>query len=1163
MNNSGIRFNKDQLNRLFPFFILIDQNLIISEVGKSILKLNPNLVGRPFGDAFTVKRPTIQQLNFESLKSKEDQLLVLELTGISNPFSFRGQIEWIEEGNQLMYLGSPWVNSIDQLNENNLFIRDFSFHDPLIDLLHVLRIQEINAKELNELLQKVNNQKNELKAASLAIHDMSLFSMQSPDPLIRIDTEGNILLMNPAAVEMRSIYFNGNVMSQEQFWKQVGPQINTQSDRWQVEAMSGDQTYLFICKFLPETGYFNVYGRNISAEKAGQEGIRQLSLVASSNDNGVLFTDIDGKINWANKGFCTLSGYELNEVLGKTPIELLRGPQTQSTALKKLVEAFESGQNFLIDLMYYRKDGSIFWGRSKGQAVYNDAGQLIQYFALIEDITTERQNQDALIKSEERWQFALEGAGDGVWEYNFQTREVFFSHQYKKMLGFTDEEFQNEYESWISRVHPDDQQIIKETDRDYKSGFVHNHQREFRMKTASGQYLWILDRGMVVSRTPDGQPQRIIGTHTDITERKSTEQALQFKEEKYRNILANMNLGILEVDLEEKIQYANQSFLEMCGYDLADLLGMNARTFLVSGENDALMKEKVSLRQKGKSDAYEIAVRNKQGESRWWLVSGAPSYNDKGELVGSIGIHLDITEQKKLQDELLEARELAEASARAKELFLANMSHEIRTPMHAISGMSELLSKTKLIERQRFYLTVIQSASENMLVILNDILDLSKLEASKLSLESIGFNPKQVMEKARTVMQHRADEKGLLLKTPYIDPDIAPVLIGDPFRLNQIFFNLLSNAIKFTAKGKITMECHLEYQSNSHQTLRFQVSDTGIGMDQDFLERLFEKFSQEHQSTSRQFGGTGLGMNITKELVDLMGGDIEVKSEKGTGTVFTFRITFRKGKEQDLPVVKIEEVDKEIFKGLKILLVDDNDMNRLVANTMLENLGVRVMEAINGKQAVDFLMEESVDLILMDIQMPVMDGLEATREIKKQTHHQTPIIALTANALKTDNERYLQAGMAAALPKPFSENEIIDVISRIIGHHNSIKNPPSPDVETSETPLFDLTNLEYIADGNTVFIRKMIELFLDQTPTMVVQMKLALEQNDLTTLCGLAHKMRPSLENLGIVSLKEVVKTMEKAVELRVTDQELKELLGIMDDTLGKVFQALRSEDVN
>jgi len=389
-------------------------------------------------------------------------------------------------------------------------------------------------------------------------------------------------------------------------------------------------------------------------------------------------------------------------------------------------------------------------------------------------------------------------------------------------------------------------------------------------------------------------------------------------------------------------------------------------------------------------------------------------------------------------------------------------------------------------------------------------------------------------------------------------------LIGDPFRLNQIFFNLLSNAIKFTAKGKIEMDCHLISQTKTTQTLQFKVSDTGIGMDQDYLERLFEKFSQEHQSTSRNFGGTGLGMNITKELVDLMGGEIEVESEKGTGTVFAFRITFLKGNERDLPIVKKEEVDKEIFKGLKILLVDDNDMNRLVANTILENLGARVMEAVNGKQAVDFLMEESVDLILMDIQMPVMDGLEATQEIKKQTHHQTPIIALTANALKTDNERYIQAGMVASLPKPFSENEIIDVISRIIGNHKTIENPSSfTDVETMETPLYDLTNLKTIADGNTGFIRKMIELFLGQTPPMLVQMREALGQHDLHTISGLAHKMKPSLENLGIVSLNEVVRTIENSEKSGISNEELKDQLDILYDTLIKVFQDLKNENLN
>jgi signal transduction histidine kinase len=299
------------------------------------------------------------------------------------------------------------------------------------------------------------------------------------------------------------------------------------------------------------------------------------------------------------------------------------------------------------------------------------------------------------------------------------------------------------------------------------------------------------------------------------------------------------------------------------------------------------------------------------------LVSGAPSYNDKGELIGSIGIHLDITEQRKLQDELVEARELAEASSKSKEVFLTNMSHEIRTPMHAISGMAELLSKTKLISRQRFYLEIIQSASENMLVILNDILDLSKLEARKLTLENIGFEVKLVLEKAIAVMQHRAHEKSLVLKLENIDFGISQVLIGDPFRLNQILFNLISNAIKFTESGQISVECHLKEQTENRQTLTLKVADTGIGMDKDFLEQLFEKFTQEHQSTSRKFGGTGLGMNITKELVELMHGQIEVASTKGKGTVFTLSIPFEIGQHKDLPVLKKEVLNPDIFKGLK------------------------------------------------------------------------------------------------------------------------------------------------------------------------------------------------------------------------------------------------------
>jgi PAS domain S-box-containing protein len=1112
---------------------------------------------------------------------------------------------------------------------------------------------------------------------------MSLFSMENPDPMIRLDVLGNILLMNPAAQALQEISYQEKKYPMDDFWKMICPEIDKESDRWLVEGQVNDQTFSFVCKYLPEPAYFNIYGRDITAEKEGQEEIKRLSLVASSNENGVLFTDPDGKINWANNGFCNLTGYTKEEIQGKAPIDLLRGPLTDKASLKEIVEAFEAGKNFLVELINYKKNGTTFWSRSKGQAVYNESGRLIQYFALIEDIsqekaqedrlrilsliaeenlngvlitdadgritwvnkgftkmtgfmleevigkkpghflqgpetnpetvrylsnqiregypficeilnynkasqkywlriqgqairnqrgkitgyfaleediTIERENQDALKKSEERWQFALEGAGDGVWEFNFQTREVFFSQQYKKMLGYSDEDFPNLYEEWESRVHADDKYILKETERDYRSGFVQNHQREFRMLSASGQYLWILDRGMVVSRTPDGTPLRIIGTHSDITDRKSTEQALQFKEEKYRNILANMHLGILEVDPEENILYANQSFCEISGFEESELIGRNARSLLVSGKTDVFMKKKTSLRKKGKSDAYEIAIKNKRGELRWWLVSGAPSYNDKGELIGSIGIHLDITEQRKLQDELVEARELAEASSKSKEVFLTNMSHEIRTPMHAISGMAELLSKTKLISRQRFYLEIIQSASENMLVILNDILDLSKLEARKLTLENIGFEVKLVLEKAIAVMQHRAHEKSLVLKLENIDFGISQVLIGDPFRLNQILFNLISNAIKFTERGQISVECHLKEQTENRQTLALQVTDTGIGMDKDFLEQLFEKFTQEHQSTSRKFGGTGLGMNITKELVELMHGQIEVESTKGKGTAFTISIPFEIGRHKDLPVLKKEPINPDIFNGLKILLVDDNDMNRLVANTMLENLGAKCVEAVNGKEAVEYMKNNSADLILMDIQMPVMDGLEATKLIKNQPHHKTPIIALTANALKSDNEKYLKAGMEDSLPKPFSEDELINLISKVLTKNKPkvrVGNQPN---EGTEVHLYDLSFLEKMDQGNRSFINKMLELFLNQTPTMLLQMEKALQENDLQTISDIAHKMKPSLDNLGIVSLKDVVRNLEKANTQHIDLDEIKQWNQTLSRTLNLVFEKLKLE---
>ena len=301
MHQQGFKFSPEEFNTLFPFYLLFDKELTILSVGKSLEKLVPDLPGKKIADWIYIQRPTVLLPEFESLKNLGDQFMVWQCGTGDKITNFRGQLKWFEDENQFLLLGSPWFESVDQLVERQLSIRDFAFHDPLIDLLHVLKNQEINSNELKELLQKINNQKNELKVAAKAVQDMSLFPMQNPDPLIRLDESGNILLMNPAAKTLQQVNYQGVSYSFQDFWKMICPQINKESDRWLVEAMVNNQSFSFLCKYLSEPKFFNIYGRNITEEKAGQEEIKRLSLVASSNENGVLFIEPDGKIIWANR----------------------------------------------------------------------------------------------------------------------------------------------------------------------------------------------------------------------------------------------------------------------------------------------------------------------------------------------------------------------------------------------------------------------------------------------------------------------------------------------------------------------------------------------------------------------------------------------------------------------------------------------------------------------------------------------------------------------------------------------------------------------------------------------------------------------------------------------------------------------------------------------
>jgi PAS domain S-box-containing protein len=629
---------------------------------------------------------------------------------------------------------------------------------------------------------------------------------------------------------------------------------------------------------------------------------------------------------------------------------------------------------------------------------------------------------------------------------------------------------------------------------------------------------------------------------------------LDHQEARYSRVFSNLHLGILEVNLEDRILYANQSFCEMSGYREEEMLGKPAREILLTRQGRRLLDSKMKLRKSGVSDAYELRVLDKEGIEKYWIVSGAPTYDDAGNLSGSVGIHLDITDHKRLESELIKAREMAEASARVKEDFLVNMSHEIRTPMHVITGMAELLSKTSLEKQQRFYLGNIRHAADTMLALMNDILDLSKMEAGKLSLENIPFEAASVLKRMMQVMQQSAEAKGLDLMLEFNGEGIAPFLLGDPHRLNQILYNLLSNAVKFTSTGKITVECRLEKEAGESQVLFFRVTDTGVGMDKAFLGRLFEKFSQEHGSTSRTAGGTGLGMNICKELIDLMGGEIEVKSRKNQGTEVSFRIPFRKAEKQKLPVSVAISEGREVFEGLKVLITDDNEMNRLVATTILSRLGAIVSEAENGEDAIEKFRNSGPDLILMDIRMPIMDGMEACRRIRQLLGGSLPVVALTAHAMKSEIDRFFEAGMNAYLPKPFSEEQLIGVVNSCMQRNipDDASLPAEEAVVHHADRLWSLEKLRQLARGNEEFVQKMLGIFLEQTPPRLKEIKLASEKGDWKQVSDIAHKMKPGLDSLSIDSLKDAVRELERAGE-NTMETNLQNLL-ILISTLGLVL---------
>ncbi len=535
-----------------------------------------------------------------------------------------------------------------------------------------------------------------------------------------------------------------------------------------------------------------------------------------------------------------------------------------------------------------------------------------------------------------------------------------------------------------------------------------------------------------------------------------------------------------------------------------------------------------------------------------------------------------IVEHKKAEEELIKAKNSAESATRAKSEFLANMSHEIRTPMNVIIGMSRLISDTSLTEEQQEYADMLAHSSEILLSLIEDILDFSKIEAGKVELEYVNFDLKNLIIRITDMLNIKASEKGLILKGD-ISPDVPRFLKGDPNRLRQIILNLLNNAIKFTKDGEITIQVGSEriYQKSksgksSSETLmlKFEVSDTGIGIPQDRLDRLFQPFSQADASTTRKYGGTGLGLVISKRLVELMGGAISVESEDGKGTTFRFTAIFQKGEEFSdsvcLPKQRCDLSDKQItllyeqLTELRVLMAEDNDFNQRLALIMLNKLGISPDVVINGKDAVDAIRQRDYDVVLMDIQMPEMDGLEATKIIRDE-HFKVPIIAMTANATPQDREKCVAAGMDGYISKPVDPEKLRDALANYVNIESPLNKKNEHDYSKVEkdmavkqnlhtgfnSPLnseltlqlsdsrkiFDRKEFLNRVNGNEAVMRQLLAIVPKNLPSYINILKTASDGGDVQQVIMQAHNIKGFAANCAAHRLRETAYQVELAAK--------------------------------
>ena len=686
---------------------------------------------------------------------------------------------------------------------------------------------------------------------------------------------------------------------------------------------------------------------------------------------------------------------------------------------------------------------------------------------------------------------------------------------------------------------------------------VNSKPHERKLKCKDGSLKWIEWRDSFA------QDNMFVSVGVEISDWKKTEEIKKQSD----TIINSVDSMIFVSDRDGHVIFASPSVEKMLGYTPNEILGDKWWNITFDNTQQALkVKNAISnyvfFHTKDFTDISKRKIKTKDGSYKWieWQLS-------KGVNNTYISIGTDITNKINEQIELKKAKETAEKSLKVKDEFLANMSHEIRTPLNAVIGFTDLLLETTLNAEQRAHLETMKNSGEILNSLISNVLDLSKLDSNKLEIESISFNLHKKINEVVKLMKIRADEKNLSLEL-FINTDIPTQVFGDPTRLSQILLNLIGNAIKFTNEGSVTVRVLLAEDFEKSATISFEITDTGIGIVSNKINTVFGAFNQAKSDTSRIYGGTGLGLTIVKKIVKLLKGTIDVKSTFGRGSVFNLNLPFKKD------TITTSSVDVEVVipnndqLGLKILLVEDNKTNQILAKTRLERWNCTVDIANNGIEGVKKVQDARYDVILMDIQMPVMDGYEATKIIKNDLSKKTsliPIIAMTAYTSKSDIQRALDVGMNDYIFKPFKSKDLFALLVKYSGTKSNIVKKELDVVEDKNEELNEekYTDLSYLKEesfNESEIIKLLIEQFLKDLKDFLIVFNLGLEEKNWDLLHGATHKIKPSVSMFGISKLEPIIQELTNRFRHKNKLNEISDLTSSCVDIIGKVKLELETE---